>query len=196
MTGLEKINAAILEEAKAEANAILAKAKTEAERIIAEEKEKSDAQCVEIAENGRRTVAEIERACISMASLQRRKSLLEAKQEILAQTMEQALERLYEMPVDAYFDLLIKIVAATAEPGDGELLLNKKDLVQRPADFEKDINSVLKNGCRLRLSETTRPIDGGFILKYGDIEQNCSFRAIFTARWDEMSDKVRDILFA
>jgi len=196
MTGIEKINTAILEEAKAEANASLAKAKTEAERIFAEEKAQSDARCAEIAENGRRTVAEIERACVSSARLRRRKSLLEAKQEILAQTMEQALERLYEMPVDTYFDLLVKIAAAMAEPGDGELLLNKKDLLRRPADFEKVVQEALKNGCRLRLSEIARPIDGGFILKYGDIEQNCSFRAIFTARWDEMSDKVRDILFS
>jgi len=34
------------------------------------------------------------------------------------------------------------------------------------------------------------------VLKYGDVEENCSFRAMFDARSDEFSDLVRDTLFA
>lgn len=196
MTGLEKIIAAILEEAQTEARAALEAARAEAERIFAEEKAKSDALCAEIAEKGRQQAAETERACASAAQLNRRKSLLEAKQALLSQTMEQALERLYAMPAEAYFGLLVKMAASFAEPGEGELFLNERDLSRRPDALEKNINAALKEGCALKLSGKARPIDGGFILKYGDVEQNCSFRAIFEARLDELSDKARGILFA
>lgn len=196
MTGLEKIIASILEEAQTEARLSLVKAREEEARIFAEEKAKSDALCAEIAENGRRQAAEIERACASSVQLHRRKSLLEAKQELLNQTMEQALERLYGMPPAAYFELLVKMAASLAEPGEGELFLNEKDLARRPAAFEKEVNAALPEGCRLCLSEKARPMDSGFILQYGDVEQNCSFRAIFTARLDELSDKAQGILFA
>lgn len=196
MTGLEKIIEAILAEANAEAQGSLALAREEAERVFAEEKAKSDALCAEIAESGRRQAAEVERACASSAQLHRRKSLLEAKQALLNQTMGQALERLYALPSDAYFDLLVKMAAALAEPGEGMLLLNKRDSLRRPADFEKSVNASLNENRVLRLSGQTLPIDGGFVLKYGDIEQNCSFRAIFEARLDEMGDKARGILFA
>lgn len=196
MTGLEKMIAAILEEAGKEAQATLAKARAEAEQTLAEEKAKSDALCAEIEENANRQAAEIERACISAARLRQRKGLLEARQALLAEVMEQALERVYAMPEGAYFELLVEMAAALAEPGEGEILLNGKDLARRPKAFEADLNAALQAGAKLRLSDHAQPIDGGFVLKYGDIEQNCSFRAIFTARSDEMSDRARGILFS
>ena len=110
--------------------------------------------------------------------------------------MEEAHTRLYAMPRDDYFGLLIQMAAAFADPGEGELLLNEKDLLRRPAGFESELNAALGEGRRLKISENARPLDGGFVLKYGDVEQNCSFRAIFAARADELSDRARGILFS
>lgn len=38
-------------------------------------------------------------------------------------------------------------------------------------------------------------IDNGFILAYGGIEENCTIRAMFDAKRDELSDIVHRLLF-
>ena len=196
MTGLEKIVAAIREEAQAEANAVIDQAHAEAARILSEEKSRSDALCAEIEASARQQAADAERAAASAAELQRRRRLLEAKQELLAHTMEEALKKLYALPEEAYFTLLIQMASACAESMAGELLLSSKDLSRCPEGFIQRVEQALPKGAALSLSRDTRPIDGGFILKYGDIEHNCSFRAVFDARREELTDKVRGILFS
>jgi V/A-type H+-transporting ATPase subunit E len=196
MTGLEKIVASIREEALSEARSIVDQAKADASRVFADEKAKSDAQCAQIEDAAKRQADDIERASTSALELQRRRKFLEIKQELLTQTMEQALNELYALPDQAYFDLLLKMAVAFAEPRNGQLLLSDKDYARCPKDFEERLGRDLPKGAMLSVSQAARVIDGGFILKYGDIEQNCSFRAIFDARWDELTDKARDILFS
>ncbi|HOG00821.1 MAG TPA: V-type ATP synthase subunit E [Clostridia bacterium] len=196
MTGLEKIVAAIRQEAQAEANAIVEQAKAEAARIRAGEQARSDALCAEIEASAAQRSADIERASVSAAGLARRRRLLEAKQEILAQTMEHALDRLHALPEQEYFSLLVKMAAGCAEPAEGELILCDRDLRRCPEEFTRRLDQALPEGAKLLLSRETRPIDGGFILRYGDIEHNCSFRAIFDARREELTDRVRGILFS
>jgi V/A-type H+-transporting ATPase subunit E len=196
MTGLEKIVASIREEALGEAKSIVDKAKADAARMLADEKAKSSEQCAQIEASAKRQAEDIERAGISALELQRRRKLLEAKQELLTQTMELALSELYELPDEAYFELLLKMAGAFAEPQNGQLLLSQKDIARCPGDFEERLNGRLPKGVTLGVSQALSPIDGGFILKYGDIEQNCTFRAVFDARWDELTDKAREILFS
>jgi V/A-type H+-transporting ATPase subunit E len=52
-----------------------------------------------------------------------------------------------------------------------------------------------KKNASLIISENTVTIDGGFILKYGDVEENCSFDALFSSAKEELSDRVNAILF-
>ena len=196
MTGLEKIVASIREEALGEAKSITDQANADAARMLASEKAKSDEQCAQIGDFAKRQAEDIERAGASALELQRRRKLLEAKQELLTQTMELALDELYAQPDQAYFELLLKMAGAFAEPKNGQLLLSAKDFARCPKDFAERLRNHLPQGVTLTVSEARAPIDGGFILKYGDIEQNCTFRAVFNARWDELTDKARGILFS
>ena len=81
---------------------------------------------------------------------------------------------------------------------DGRKLHNtKKDLERMPAGFREEIKSLAqKKGGVLEISGETRNIDGGFILIYGGIEENCSIDAMFAEKRDELLDQVRKILFA
>ena len=66
-----------------------------------------------------------------------------------------------------------------------------------PEGFEEEIREIAgKNGGTLVLSKEPRKISGGFVLVYGGIEENCSFRAMFNSRKDELSDEVHRILFS
>lgn len=195
MTGLEKIIREIRDEAAAEAQAVTDRARAERERILTAAKRESDGVCQKIASQAAQEVAEAERGCASALDLQRRQKLLDTKQQLLAETIEQALQALTKLPEQEYFSLLLKMAAKYAEQGEGTLLLNQTDRARVPADFSKKLAGVLPAGASITVSEETRPVDGGFVLKYGEIEENCSFRAMFDTRRDELADRIVPILF-
>ena len=45
------------------------------------------------------------------------------------------------------------------------------------------------------VSKEPKDMDGGFVLVYGGIEENCTIRAMFDAKRDELSDIVHRLLF-
>ncbi len=196
MTGLEKIVKEIEDEARAEAAATLSKAKARAEEILAEAKATAKAESDKIDAATKQELADVENSRASALGLQRRQRTLQTKQEMLSETLDKALSELYELPEGAYFSLLVKLAANAAQPGEGEMLLSEKDRARLPASFEKDLAAALPEGRKLAIAQATRPIDGGFVLKYGDVEENCSFADMFDARREEFADKVQDILFA
>lgn len=196
MTGLDKILADIQAEAQAEAESAIRQAENDAADILANAQADTDAACARILAEAQRQVDGIERAGASAAELRRRRAVLEAKQAILSQIMDSALETLHALPDADYFALLVRLAAAGAELRPGELLLSARDLARLPDGFEQAVRDALPQGAALTVSGEARPIDGGFILKYGDVEQNCSFRAIFNARHEEMTDKARAVLFS
>ena len=74
-----------------------------------------------------------------------------------------------------------------------------EDFKNRGKDVDAEYMKVLaakKKGGSLELTETVPDgMDGGFILTYGGIEENCTIKALFDARREELSDKVNRQLF-
>lgn len=196
MSGLDKILAEIRDEAAAEAKQALDAAQSQADRILAQAKEDSQAQADKILAAAKQDVADIERNRESALALQRRQRTLAQKQALLAETLQKAQDAILALPEDVYFDLLVRLAQKAAEPGEGVLLLNQADKKRAPADFAKKLAAALPQGASLSISDDTRELDGGFVLKYGDVEENCSIGDMFNARADEFSDLIRDTLFA
>ena len=186
MTGLEKMKSQILDEAQKNADEILKQAKEEAQ-----------AECTRILERSRAEVKNAEERSVSSCALQKRKVLLETKQEIIAQVLETAYNTLAEADEETYFQSIRKMLGKYAADQAGEICFSKRDLERMPKGFEEEIQAIAKeNGGALVLSEETRDISGGFVLIYGGIEENCSFQAMFNSRKDELSDKVHEVLFS
>ena len=61
-----------------------------------------------------------------------------------------------------------------------------------PEGFRAEIARMAaeNKGGSLTVSGETRRMEGGFVLVYGGVEENCSFRALFDSRKDELQDKV------
>ena len=79
---------------------------------------------------------------------------------------------------------------------DGEIFFSPADLAKLPEGFADRIEETAKGrGGSLKISKEGRNIENGFILAYGGIEENCTLRAMFDAKRDELSDKVHRILF-
>ena len=196
MSSLEKILAEIKAEAAAEADQTIAAARAKAEEILAAAHTEANAKTKAAKELTAKKKAEIEQSNDSAIALQRRRHILAQKRMLLDETLLKAKERVYNLPDSEYFSLLVQLAAKNAYSGDGTLIFNKKDRARLPADFQAQLAAALPAGHSLAVGDQSRPIDGGFVLIYGDVEENCSIAAIFDARADEFGDLAYGVLFS
>jgi V/A-type H+-transporting ATPase subunit E len=197
MTGLEKILKVIEDDANAHAKEIISEAQKEADKIIEAAKQEADKKCSEMTAKTDADVQAIVSRSESAAALQEKKKILDAKQQIISNVITKARNSLAGLSDSEYIDIILKMVQKYAHNKEGIILFSQTDKKRLPADMSSKISIALagKTGATLVVSEGTTPIDGGFILKYGDIEENCSFDALFSSAKEELSDQVNAILF-
>jgi len=196
MTGLEKILYQIEEEAKSSAEKIVEDANKEAQAILT----KADATCQEMMAAAEHKSAAVTQDILaksrSAAAMQRKKDLLTAKQQVIGDVIDKAQKSLYAMDDAAYFALIEKMLEKFVLAETGEIRFNAKDQKRMPAGFEKKIAAAAqKKGGALTVSKESCDIDGGFLLVYGGIEENCSFAAMFAAEKESLQDKVYTLMF-
>ncbi|MDR2650478.1 MAG: V-type ATP synthase subunit E [Clostridiales bacterium] len=195
MTGLDKIIDEIITEARREAAGILDEARAEADEIEKQATAQAAAQA-------RAAEAETDKRIVDLTAgretsyvLRRRQALLEARQAVLEETLTAGRQALIDLPDNEYFAFILKLAAAQAASGEGVLLFNAGDRARMPKNFQHLLNLALPEGKTLVVSDAPVRIDGGFILKYGELEENCSFAAIFRDRRDEFIDLIRGLIF-
>ena len=201
MAGLDKIKSQILDEAKVTADAKIEDAKAQAEQMKLKFKGLSEgrnsAVTFGILKKSEADTASQKERVKSAIDLQRRTRLLEAKQEMIAEIIEKAYEKVINLAPDDYYQMLLSILEAYILPQEGEIYFSVKDLENMPVGFGKEIEEIaLAKGGKLTVAGAGRDnIDNGFILAYGGIEENCTIRAMFNAKRDELSDIVHRLLF-
>ena len=196
MTGLDRIIENIASQSQAEADRIIAQAEAEAKRINDEAYEKAEIDCKKIVSSARSEAALMGKISTSGAKTESRKRLLAAQRKIEQEVIDKALSRLRQLPDDEYFGVIKKLCVKYAR-GNGELLLSKADKKRLPSDFTASLNRELsKKGASLTVAEDCAKIDGGFILRYGGIEENCSFSALAEEKRDDILDRLNSMLFS
>ena len=111
--------------------------------------------------------------------------------------LDKAYETVTNLNDKEYFELILKLLGKYALPQEGEIFFSAADLKRMPTGFEQDAQQSAKaNGGSLKVSRQGKNIENGFVLVYGGIEENCTLRAIFDAKRDELSDKVHRMLFS
>ncbi len=197
MTGLEKILEAIQEQAQNNAGLILADAKKQAGEILATAEVEAAKRCEEIALKSEIEAESAINRAKSKAMLQEKKMMLNAKQQIINDIIEEARRSLIESSEQDYVDVLLRMALKYAHAGEGVILFSAEDKNRLPSDFNKLLEKALnkRDGVKLVIADETVMIDGGFILKYGDVEENCSFEALFAAAREDLQDKVNAFLF-
>ena len=184
MAGIDSILKRIAAEADVAAEDILGKARSEADRIRAEAKEKAVGIGEESARECAQDVEETGRRYASLADSKKRQAFLSAKQEMIASC-------------EGYFGVMTKLLRKAVTGKDGTLYFSGKDLARMPSSFAEEASKIAREaGGSLTISKETRPMNGGFVLAYGGIEENCSIDALFEERADALSDAVRKILFS
>ena len=92
--------------------------------------------------------------------------------------------------------MMERMIGNAVQPKSGQISFSAKDMERLPAGFAKRVSEIAKaHGGDLTLADKASDIDGGFILIYGGIEENCSLTAMFHAQKEEMADKLNSLLF-
>ena len=178
----QDVSKKIIAEAQAKADKILAEARDQAQSVAAAGKEKTAARVADIKKRGE-----------SAADLEEKRVMLCTKQDIIATMLKNGLDDEKNLPDNEYFALIIQMVEKYSQPEDGIICFGRRDKERMPDDLPERVNSAAKG--RLTLAVEDADIDAGFILKYGGIEQNCSFDAIFASEAETLSDRAGKLLF-
>ena len=197
MTGLEKMKSQILDEAGKAADVKVAEAKAQAEELIQAARTEAAREAESISRKSEAEVANYKERAASSMDLQKRSRILEAKQAVIAEVLDKAYEKVSTMEKDEYFSMLLKLVGKYALAQDGEICFSAKDLERLPSGFEEQAGEIAaEKGGSLKVSRETRDIPNGFVLVYGGVEENCTLKAMFEAKRDELADKVNHLIFS
>ncbi len=196
MSGLDEILNIIDEQRIQNEESIIGAANQKAAAIRSEGEQKAQKAYSEQLEKGQADAKrDFVNACASVDSDMKRK-VLDSKVKLIDSAIEATLERLAKLPEDEYFAMLKRLAEQKLRKGSGVISLSANDLKRLPADFETDIrSSAEKLGGTLEISKKPADISDGFILSYGLISENCSFRAIIESERDEVRDTAAAKLF-
>jgi len=165
----------ITDEAKEAAEATIksyedkaAKEKAKNDKIVADEKE--------------RVIAKQ----ISSAQMSAKKSVLARKQSILEDVLKEAEKRLNNLSDKEYVKVIGTMLDSIDKNLGTEVIVSSKDRL-RIADVISEKGFVL--------SDKTADIEGGLIIRNGDIEYNYSFNSIITIEKDDIQQIAAKILF-
>ncbi len=221
MKGVDKITAKIISDAENDARVKLEATAAECEKMRADYERRAKARREEMLADAEREAEEKVKRAKAAAAVEKRNAILTARCEAVDMAFDAALT---EVRADAgkYRDLLVKLTENAIENqinaearelrdyGDEELvvydtfelILSKED---RAAHGQAVIDGVRRASIgrldqsvteKLKLSDKTANINGGVIIKYGEMEINCSLSMIFANLRSELESEVYELLFA
>lgn len=195
MTGLEKITEKIIDEAQKNCDAIIGEASAEVKEIISKARAKAKAESEKIISDAHKTARRKQAVSKSTAESITRNRYLEIRNAILNDIISAAYLEIEKFSDEEYFSMLKKLCIKNVQPGECEMHLSGYDMGRLPDDFEMSINSEIYEKGAVHISNVPADIENGFILSYGDIEINCTLKAVFDENMDSLKDMLSTALF-
>ena len=190
MTSSEKILAGIAEESKAQADKINSDAEKQAADIIAAAREEAESEAEKIKAEAEKKAELIINSGKSSAGLLKRDTALNCRRELIEKALNFVADTVNAYGDKDYFDFLLTLIKKEKLNGKGEVYLSVKDKARDIAAFKSELSAL-----DLTLSDTFADINGGFILKYGDIQINGELSALIHEKRDVLTDELNKALF-
>ena len=181
----------IINSGKEQADAIAQEAEKKAQEIIAKAKEEAEQNSAEIAKNAEAKALNMKNAALSSSSLITRNAVLKSKRAEIDKTLDGIIEYIISLDDESYFSILYSM-AKSVEENSGTVFLNENDLKRLPSDFASKLKDA---GIDAEISKESVDIKGGFILRCGAIEANCSLEAVIEDKKNELEDFINRELF-
>ena len=127
MEGIEKITAKIAQDAEADIAKLNEQTAAQIADIQAQAAAQAEKISAELAERGRKAADERLERLSSAAGMEQRKLELAAKQEVVGEAFDLALEKLCSLPDQEYIALLTRLVLEASSTGKEQLVFSVKD---------------------------------------------------------------------
>ena len=189
-TSSEKILAGIAEESKAQADKINSDAEKQAADIIAAAREEAESEAEKIKAEAEKKAELIINSGKSSAELLKRDTALKCRRGLIEKALITVADTVNAYSDKDYFDFLLTLIKKEKLNGKGEVYLSVKDKARDIAAFKSELSAL-----DLTLSDTFADINGGFILKYGDIQINGELSALIHEKRDVLTDELNKALF-
>lgn len=190
MTSSEKILAGIAEESKAQADKINSDAEKQAADIISAAREEAESEAEKIKAEAEKKAELIINSGKSSAELLKRDTALKCRRKLIEKALNFVADTVNAYGDKDYFDFLLTLIKKEKLNGKGEVYLSVKDKARDTAAFKSELSAL-----DLTLSDTFADINGGFILKYGDIQINGELSALIHEKRDVLTDELNKALF-
>ena len=190
---IEKITAAILDEAATESEQILNVAKTKGRKIINDIKYRTKVETDLAIRDAAEEKARIIERRKSVAELDSKKIVLASKQEAINECFEKAKDYILNMEEAQYVEFLVNLGKASGLT-EGVLIFNEKERESIGRKVVDALGAAIEGG-KFELSDETRKINGGFVLQKGQMFINCTVEAMVEEHRQELVGEVAAILF-
>ena len=190
MTSSEKILAGIAEESKAQADKINSDAEKQAADIIAAAREEAESEAEKIKAEAEKKAELIINSGKSSAELLKRDTALNCRRGLIEKALITVADTVNAYGDKDYFDFLLTLIKKEKLNGKGEVYLSVKDKARDTASFKSELEAL-----GFTLSDNFADINGGFILKYGDIQINSELSALIHEKRDVLTDELNKALF-
>jgi V/A-type H+-transporting ATPase subunit E len=169
-------------EAEEAAGRVMSGAQNEAEEIAEKARKGVEAERERLLGRARQRADEERNRIVTMARLSARRELLEERESILS------------MGRDEYRGLMRAFLDDTVDPGGAEVVIDVDEKrIDQP--FLDQVSAELGRGV-LTLAKDRRVIGGGFVLRSGRTETNCTLETILRDARECLEPDVAAILFA
>ena len=195
MAGIDNIQSEILQEAQAAADALIEDARADAKKLAAESAEELDAirrlaegDCERIRAAGQVRLA-------SRQEMLRRQEILRRKQDAVSGLIAEAYDQLANEDQEPYWQMVLSLLDTHIRPEKGRICFSQRDLDRMPKEVRTSIEKRAgEAGADLTIAADAS-VANGFILDFGGIDENCTLKAIFAERYEQMQDAVSAILW-
>lgn len=193
MNGMEKITARMKEDAARSLSELNAQTEQELRRIREESAARAEKERETAGGHAHFAAQErYERLC-SAAEMETRKLTLSAKQEVLAETYDRALEILCSMPREEYLSLLVHLLKAAGGKGDEKIALSAKDRDEMGETLVERANKELN--AHYTLAGEAADIRAGLVLISEECDVNCSFETLLALSREKTERGAAKLLF-
>ena len=194
MNGMEKITARMKEDAARSLSELNAQTEQELRRIREESAARAEKERETAGGHAHLAAQErYERLC-SAAEMETRKLTLSAKQKVLAETYDRALEILCSMPREEYLSLLVRLLKAAGGKGDEKIALSAKDRDEIGETLVEQANKELN--AHYTLAGEAADIRAGLVLISKECDVNCSFETLLALSREKTERGAAKLLFA
>lgn len=194
MNGMEKITARMKEDAARSLSELNAQTEQELRRIREESAARAEKERETAGGHAHLAAQErYERLC-SAAEMETRKLTLSAKQEVLAETYDRALEILCSMPREQYLSLLVRLLKAAGGKGNEKIALSAKDRDEMGETLVERANKELN--AHYTLAGEAADIRAGLVLISEECDVNCSFETLLALSREKTERGAAKLLFA